>query len=198
MSTRRRGSARRTIPTGAVYIPFSEARRRHGVSLLTLAIIGLCAVIATLFVQTPATLHRAMAFVTLVLIAIFMGTAVVGLMWAGMIAWPEERRRLQSAASLRRLNELPASRDNRLLALIVPIIAGCLVAGFLWTLLNSIGLIGAPMLWLTVGIINVRIARRIRRVELEQSVIYFAAPPLPFPGARQSLFLCKAPPRRTP
>ena len=55
-------------------------------------------------------------------------------------------------------------------------IGGLLVGILLWAFLNTVGLVGAPMLWIVVGTINLEVARRVRRVERAEQATYYETP----------------------
>ena len=180
-------------PPFTQYIPLAAARRRYGTSLLLLALLGLLAIAALLLAQVPPSLRADTAALVLVLVVVFVGTGLLGVMWTWVIAWPRERGRLAAAAPAPRLSELPPSQERAAPAMAAVIGGGLLLGGLLWTVLNTLGFVAAPLLWCTLGAINLELARRVHRIEQRQGAIYVAVRAVALSGATRRLYVLAMP-----
>ena len=134
--------------------------------------------------------------------AVFGATAVTGLaslLWTRVMVWPTERKRLEAAERVRRLDQVPSGRDYAATQLVMLVVGGLCVAATLWAVASYLGFVGAPMLWSAVGIANLEKARQLQRLERAHNVIYYQAPrttpvdivpPGPVRLARWSLPIC--------
>lgn len=171
------------------HVPIAAARRRYGLSLLALALLGLLLVTALLLAQVPPSLRASTVTLILILVLVFVGTAMLSIIWTWVAVWPPERRRLAGAAKAGRLSELPPCQDRSTLALAVALGGGLLVGGLLWTVLSTLGFVGAPLLWCTLGALNLELARLVQRVERRQGAVYYEVPVSPLSGASRRLFV---------
>jgi hypothetical protein len=154
-------------------------------------VLALLLIALALVAQSPPSLRRGGVALALILVVLCAGVSVLSLVWAWLIVWPSERRRLQRAQPLHTDETLSAARAGASGPLAVLVVGGLLVGILLWAFLNTVGLVGAPMLWLVVGTINLEVARRARRVERAEQVTYYETPAAaPFRRAQaQELFV---------
>ncbi len=144
---------------------------------------------AALVVQTPPFLRHGAVVLALILVAMCVGVGGLSLVWTWVIIWPTEGRRLTSAERLSTRTPLSAAGHESLRPFAVLVAGGLLIDVLLWGLLNTVGLVGAPMLWIVAGTINVEVARRVRRIERAKQVVYYETPvTFPFKGG-QRLFV---------
>lgn len=187
--------AEKSVPTA-----LAATRTRYGVALLALALAALPPIAALLLVQTPPRLRHGLAILFLLLGAIILSMVPLGLLWTALALWPRERRRLSLAQRASQPDRLATATSGSLGRLALPIMIGIAAAAGLWTLLNAVGLIGAPMLWVIGGVTNLETARRVRRVERRERVVYYEGPVSPLVGVEGRLFavpLSGSRPRRT-
>lgn len=167
-------------------VPAAAARRRYGRRALGLGVVALILVALALVAQSPPHLRRGGVVLALILIALCVAVSALGQLWAWIIMWPSEKRRLAAAQSITEAAApFPASADAPgPLAMLV--VGGILVGLLLWGFLNTVGLIGTPMLWIVVGTIELELARRVRRAERDAGATYYETrPALPFQQARR-------------
>jgi hypothetical protein len=169
-------------------LPLVPARLRYGGRAFGLGVLALLLIALALVAQSPPSLRRGGVALALILVVLCAGVSVLSLMWAWLIVWPGERRRLQRAQPLHTDAAVWAGSAGPLAVLVV---GGLLVGILLWAFLNTVGLVGAPMLWIVVGTINLEVARRVRRVERAEQVTYYETPAtVPFRRAQaQELFV---------
>ncbi|SRR5579875_1309353 len=178
-------------------VPLVLARRRYGGRALGLGVLALLLIALALVAQSPPSLRRGGVALALLLVALCVGVSALSLVWTWLIVWPTERRRLQAAQPVRAGEALPAPRGGAATPLAVLAIGGLLVGILLWAFLSTVGLVGAPMLWIVVGTINLEVARRVRRVErAEQATYYEAAATLPFRRAQAHEIFVQLPSHR--
>lgn len=189
----RNGALAATTPPIAGYAPLAASRRHYGALLLILALCGLVIVAALLLIQVPASLRASTAALDLILVIITLGTGILGVVWAWVMAWPQERRRLAAATPVGRVSELPASPDRPARAMALVVGGGLLGGALLWTVLNTLGFVAAPVLWCTLGAINLELARRVRRLERHQGVMYFDQPARSLLGGSRRLYVLSMP-----
>ena len=170
-------------------MPLAVARRRYGLYLVPLSLVGLIVVLALLLAQAPLALRGSGMILAGLIAAIFVAMGLAGLAWAWLLAWPPERGRLAAATRLGTAQQAPAQRDTTVSSVALLGAAGLLLGALLWTVLSTLGFVAAPMLWVSVGVSNLELARLIQRVERRAGVVYYAAPPLPLFGGRQRLFV---------
>jgi len=173
-----------------VPIRLAAARRRYGWRALGLSVPAMALIAAALVVQTPPSLRHGSVALALILVAMCVGVGALSLLWTWIIIWPTEGRRFSGAERLStRTPPLSAARRESLRPLAVLVAGGLLVGILLWGLLNTVGLVGAPMLWIVAGTINVEVARRVRRIERAEHVVYYeTSVTFPFSGG-QRLFV---------
>ncbi len=158
------------------HVPLAAARRRHGVTLLVLALPALLLIDALLLVQVPPSLRDGALVLALILLAISIGTWLACFLWACLVMWPWERRHLTAARELRRLSDLPTHEGRAVSRLLPLVVGGLLMGGALWTVLSTLGFFAAPLLWIAVDALYLGLAWQTRRMERRQSVIYYEAP----------------------
>lgn len=139
--------------------------------------------------QVPPSLREGTIVLVLILVAIFIGTGVLCFVWACLIVWPPERRRLMAAAEVRRLGDLPLGGDRRVPRPLPLIAGGLLLGGLLWTVLSTLGLFGAPLLWVTVSALYLGTAWRMREMERRQRVTYYEVPAASLFTGQRHLFV---------
>jgi hypothetical protein len=167
-------------------IPLATVRHRYGVYALALALPALLLASAIVLAALPPSLRGGGL---VVLVAVFGATAVTGLasfLWTRVMVWPMERKRLEAAERVRRLDQVPSGRDYAATQLVLLVVGGLCLAATLWAVVSYLGFVGAPMLWSAVGIANLEKARRLQRLEREQNVIYYQAPRTTPRGKRRS------------
>lgn len=171
--------------------PLVPARRRYGSRAFGLGVLALGAIALAVVAQSPPTLRGGGVALALILVAICSGVSMLSFVWAGLMVWPAEQRRLRSAQPIRTRECLSAPLAGMATPLTVLIVGGLLVGILLWAFLSTVGLVGAPMLWLVVGTINLEVARRARGVEGAEHVTYYETPiAVPFRRARaQEVFV---------
>jgi hypothetical protein len=176
--------------TAADPVPLVDARHRYGRRALGLAVLAVALIALVVIAQSPPALRRGGLTLAAILVLMCVGVGGLSLVWTWMIAWPTERRRLQSAEHIRirPAAERPLSGVPRdpLTALVV---GGLLVGALLWGFLNAVGLVGAPMLWIVVGTINLEVARHVGRVERVEHAVYYEAATFPFKDGRRLFVL---------
>jgi len=158
----------------------AAARRRYGWRALGLSVPAMALIAAALVVQAPPFLRHSAVVLALILVAMCVGVGGLSLVWTWVIVWPTEGRRLTGAERLSTRTPLSAAGRESLRPFAVLVAGGLLVGALLWGLLNTVGLVGAPMLWIVAGTINVEVARRVRRIERAKQVVYYETP-VPFP-----------------
>jgi len=167
----------------------AAARRRYGWRALGLSVPAMALIAAALVVQEPPSLRHGAVALALILVAMCAGMGGLSLVWTWVIVWPTEGRRLTGAERLSTRTPLSAAGRESLRPFAVLVAGGLLIDVLLWGLLNTVGLMGAPMLWIVVGVINVEVARRVRRIERVEHVAYYETPvTFPFTGG-QRLFV---------
>lgn len=182
-----------TAPPFTQYAPLAASRRHDGAVLLLLALCGLLIVAVLLLAQVPASLRASTMALDLILVVITLGTGILGEIWAWVIAWPQERRRLSSATPLGRVSELPPPQERPKQAMTMIIGGGLLVGALLWTVLNTLGFVAAPLLWCTLGAINLELARRVRQSERRDGTVYFDLPARSLLGGNRRLYVLSMP-----
>lgn len=164
----------------------AAARRRYGRRALGLGVLALILVALALIAQSPPHLRRGGVALALILIALCVAMSALGRLWAWIIVWPTEKRRLAAAQSISEPAVFPQANGDAPGPLAVLVGGGILVGVLLWGFLNTVGLIGTPMLWIVVGTIELELARRVRRAERVEGATYYATrPALPFQQARR-------------
>ena len=183
------------LPTA---LPLVPARLRYGGRAFGLGVLALLLIALALVAQSPPSLRRGGVALALILVVLCAGVSVLSLLWTWLIAWPSERRRLQGAQPFHADGTVPAARAGAGMPLAVLVVGGLLVGLLLWAFLNTVGLVGVPMLWIVVGTIHLEVARRVRRVERAEQVTYYeAAATAPFRRAQaQELFVQLPVPQR--
>jgi len=176
--------------TAPAFVPLAMARRRYGRRVLGLSILALALIALVLVAQSPPSLRRGSVALALILVAMCIGVGALSLLWTWMIVWPTQARGLRGAKRLSAGAALPRGPGREPFAPFVVLVVGGLLVGLvLWGFLNTVGLVGAPMLWIVAGTINLEVARRVRRVERADGVVYYETPVmLPFKGG-QRLFV---------
>jgi hypothetical protein len=167
-------------------IPLATVRHRYGVYALALALPTLLLTSAIVLAALPASLRGGGL---VVIAAVFGATAVTGLaslLWTRVMVWPMERKWLEVAERVQRLDQVPSGRDYAATQLVMLVVGGLFVAAMLWAVVSYLGFIGAPMLWSAAGIANLEKARQLQRLEREQNVIYYQAPRTTPRGKRRS------------
>ena len=167
-------------------IPLATVRHRYGVYALALALPALLLASAIVLAALPPSLREGGL---VVVAAVFAATALTGLasfLWTRVMVWPMERKRLEAAERVRRLDQVPSGRDYAATQLVLLVVGGLCLAATLWAVVSYLGFVGAPMLWSAVGIANLEKARRLQRLEREQNVIYYQAPRTTPRGKRRS------------
>jgi hypothetical protein len=167
-------------------IPLATVRHRYGVYALALALPALLLASAILLAALPPSLRGGGL---VVIAAVFGATAVTDMasfLWTRVLVWPMERKRLEAAERVRRLDQVPSGRDYAATQLVLLVVGGLCVAATLWAVVSYLGFVGAPMLWSAVGIANLEKARQLQRLEREQHVIYYQAPRTTPRGKRRS------------
>ncbi len=169
------------------------ARRRYGWRALGLSVPVMALIAVALILQAPPPLRHGAVVLALILVAMCVGVGALSLLWTWIIIWPTEGRRFSGAARLS-TQASPSTTDRESLRPLAVLVAGGLLIGaLLWGLLNTVGLVGAPMLWIVAGTINVEVARRVRRIEHAKHVVYYETPvTFPFKGG-QRLFVQQLP-----
>lgn len=172
-------------------VPLTAARRRYGARAWGLGLLALALVALVVVAQSPPSLRRGGAMLALLLVALCLAVSVLSWLWTWLMVWPAEGRRLRGAQHAGPQVVLLPTGDGSLGPLALLVAGGLLVGLLLWAFLNTIGLIGAPMLWIVVGTINLEVARRVRRIEQIEQVTYYETPvALPFRNAlAQQLFV---------
>jgi len=172
-----------------VPIRLAAARRRYGWRALGLSVLAMALIAAALVVQAPPSLRHGAGVLALILVAMCVGVGGLSLVWTWIIIWPTEGRRLTGAERLSTQAPLSAASRESLRPLAVLVAGGLLIDVLLWGLLNTVGLVGAPMLWIVAGVINVEVARKVRRIERAAHMAYYETPmTFPFKGG-QRLFV---------
>lgn len=162
-------------------IPLVPARRRYGGRAFGLGVFALIVIALAVVAQSPRTLRGGGVALALILVALCSGVSVLSFVWAGLIVWPTERRRLRAAQPIHARETPSALRAGTATPLAVLVVGGLLVGILLWAFLSTVGLVGTPMLWLVVGTINLEVARRAQHVERAEQVTYYeTAPAAPF------------------
>ncbi len=178
------------MATAPAFVPLALARRRYGRRALGLSILALALVALVLVAQSPPSLRRGSVALALILVVIYIGVGALSLLWTWMFVWPTQGRGLEGAKRLpvgAALTPGPGREPSA--PFVVLVVGGLLVGLLLWGVLNTVGLIGAPMLWIVAGTINLEVARRVRRVERAAGVVYYETPVMfPFTGG-QRLFV---------
>lgn len=179
--------------------PLAATRRRYGRRAWSLGALTLVLIALALVAQSPPSLRRGGAVLALLLVALCLAVSVLSWLWTWLMVWPAEGRRLHTAQRAGAQVALAPRGDGSPGPLAVLVVGGLLVGLLLWAFLNTVGLIGAPMLWIVVGTINLEVARRVRGLEQAERVTYYETPAAwPFTRApAQNLFVQAQPSRRT-
>ena len=173
-------------------VPLVDARHRYGRRALGIAVLAIALIALVVIAQSPPTLRRGGLTLAAILVLMCVGVGGLSLVWTWMIAWPTERRRLQSAEHFRPAAGRPLKSGDPRGPLTTLVVGGLLVGALLWGFLNAVGLVGAPMLWIVVGTINLEVARRVGRVERVERAIYYEAGSFPLKGGRRLFVLRSA------
>ncbi|MCA1598684.1 MAG: hypothetical protein LC769_06615 [Chloroflexi bacterium] len=170
-------------------VPLVDARRRYGRRALGLAVLAVALIALVVIAQSPPALRRSGLTLAAILVLMCVGVGGLSLVWTWMIAWPTERRRLRNAELIRPVAGRSLESGDPRGPLTTLVVGGLLVGALLWGSLNAVGLVGAPMLWIVVGTINLEVARRVERVERVEHAVYYEAASLPFKGGRRLFVL---------
>lgn len=170
-------------------VPLAAARRRYGWRAFGLGVLALALIALVLVAQSPPSLRRGGAMLALILAAMCIGVSSLSLLWAWIVVWPTEKRKLAAAQRIHKQAALPPIGPEPLAPFVMLVGGGLLVGALLWGGLNTVGLVGAPMLWIVAGTINLEVARRVRRIERQEGLAYYETPvTFPFKGD-QRLFV---------
>ena len=167
-------------------IPLSTVRHRYGVYALVLALPAFLLANAILLAALPPSLREGGLVVIAIVFAATAFTGLASFLWTRVMVWPTERKRLEGAERVQRLDQVPAGRDYAATQLVMLVVGGLCVAATLWAVASYLGFVGAPMLWIAVGIANLEKARRLQCLEREQNVVYYQAPRTTSRGKRRS------------
>jgi hypothetical protein len=167
-------------------IPLAAMRHRYGLYALILALPAFLLACAVLLVALPPDLRGGGLLLIAAVVGITLFTGLASLLWTRVMVWPTERKRLEGAERVQRLDQVPPGRDYAPTQLVLLVVGGLCVAATLWAVVSYLGFVGAPMLWVAVGIANMEKARRLQRLEREQNVVYYQAPRTTARGKRRS------------